>query len=169
MTSDVTVIIGWYGDPYVWVPRALYAEKSALDQTLEPDQVLVVSGRDMHTARNTGADLAKTEWLIFLDADDTLDGHYIEQMLQGTGPPTTIHGADAGRRARWGAGPDPTGSKSHCWKSSRDWFDGPAGSIQGRWRVSRPADLRGLGFVDSLLAGRCSHLRLPWRRLRNQR
>lgn len=79
------MIVGTYGDEAAWKPLADRAVQSAVQQTVLPDAVLHVHRSSLQEARNTGAEMADTEWLIFLDADDELDRQYIESMLRSPG------------------------------------------------------------------------------------
>lgn len=83
--SSVTVIVGTFGDEAAWKPLADRAVESAVQQTVLPDELLWVHRDSLQEARNTGAEMAASEWLIFLDADDELDEQYIESMLRAPG------------------------------------------------------------------------------------
>lgn len=75
---DVTVIVATYGD-LDWQARAYEtAVPSAVDA--RPHRIIVTHNATLAKARNLGADLAATEWLLFLDADDELAPGYIEAM-----------------------------------------------------------------------------------------
>lgn len=79
--DSISVIVGFYGDPS-WGEKAKCAEQSALQQTLPAREVIVYQGRSLHEARNGGAAEATGDWLIFLDADDTLDPGYLAAMYE---------------------------------------------------------------------------------------
>lgn len=96
--TDVSVIVATYGDPS-WFATADTACRSAKDQTV-PVEILQTHGPSLHEARNEAAGFATAEWLVFLDADDTLDPHYVEEMLKG--------GADLRQPATLGVYPDGT-------------------------------------------------------------
>lgn len=81
--NAVTIVIGTFGDP-VWVDRAHVAFRSAVAQTV-PATVVHVHGKTLADARNTGAAGTRSPWLIFLDADDTLDPGYVAAMTSGGG------------------------------------------------------------------------------------
>lgn len=87
--SDVAVIISTYGDKEEWQPLAERAASSANTQTVLPDEVYWVHEPGMNTSlgavRNRGARAASSEFLIFLDADDTLDPFYVQRMLEADG------------------------------------------------------------------------------------
>lgn len=83
--DDVTVIIPVYGDVERWAPLARRAAASAIAQTVPAAQVVLATAADLAEARNGPASWARTEWLVFLDADDELDVRYIEAMLAGEG------------------------------------------------------------------------------------
>lgn len=55
--------------------------ESVRAQTRLPDYVTWPHGVTLSEARNFGAQCCRTDWLIFLDADDALDPGYIEAML----------------------------------------------------------------------------------------
>jgi Glycosyl transferase family 2 len=83
--APVDVVIGTYGDLAKWQPKALKAMESAEKQTLKPTEIIWTHAKTLEEARNDGAYLGQSEWIIHLDADDTLDENYIEKMMQGTG------------------------------------------------------------------------------------
>jgi glycosyltransferase involved in cell wall biosynthesis len=83
--GDVTVVIATFGDIAVWQKRAQRAVDSVLKQSVQPVELVIKHGVSLADARNHGAQAARSEYLIFLDADDELDGRYIEFMLQGEG------------------------------------------------------------------------------------
>lgn len=83
--SNVTVVVGTFGEESVWEPLARRAMASVERQTVLPDEILWVHRDSLQEARNTGAEMAGTEWLIFLDADDELDQGYVEAMLRAPG------------------------------------------------------------------------------------
>lgn len=83
-TGDVTVIIPVFGDPAPWTALVRRAARSAHAQTVRP-KVVISHADDLATARNMPAQQARTEWLIFLDADDELDPRYVAAMLAGGG------------------------------------------------------------------------------------
>lgn len=95
MTESVGIVVATYGSdvPNPWMQLAVErALPSARNQTVRA-QVVFVHGDSLHQARNLGADGLDTDWLIFLDADDELDEHYVEAMLAGAGDirqPATI-------------------------------------------------------------------------------
>lgn len=68
-----------------FIELGLRAQMSAYRQTVEAHEVLTWIGSSVSDARNRAANHSTAEWLIFLDADDTLDPNYIERMLEGTG------------------------------------------------------------------------------------
>lgn len=81
---SVSVIIPVCGD-VKWDDMAKNAAASADRQTRRPDEIITVRADTVADARNAGASKATSEWLIFLDADDELDEHYIEEMFRGVG------------------------------------------------------------------------------------
>lgn len=95
--SNVTVVIPCFNDG-AFINQAL---QSVLNQTLKPDQIIVVddgsntatktileaikhndvkvvyqSNYGVSVARNVGIDLAKTEYILTLDADDYFNGTF---------------------------------------------------------------------------------------------
>lgn len=85
LENSVTVIIPVYGDLEKWVPLALKAFESANSQTIKPDNVFVSTGTNIRDCRNSAGLVVGSDWLLFLDADDTLSPTYIEEMLKGYG------------------------------------------------------------------------------------
>lgn len=72
----MTVIVATYGSSQ-W--RDLGA------QTAEAHDAMHVHGRSLAQARNSGAEHARSQWLIFLDADDDLAPGYIDAIHAATG------------------------------------------------------------------------------------
>lgn len=85
MTETVSIIIGTYGDKDNWYPLGRKAEASAYNQTVPAKEVLWFHAPTLQQARNEGVNNATGDWLVHLDADDTLDPHYVEGILNGTG------------------------------------------------------------------------------------
>lgn len=87
--STVACIVATYGpDKLIWDKLAHRAIASLAKQTRQPNQlhrIHVPEDNALHVARNRGAQMSSTEWLIFLDADDSLHPEYIEAMLAGEG------------------------------------------------------------------------------------
>ncbi len=77
--STVGVVIGTYGDAK-WVAKAKGAIVSVQAQTCAPDDWIQIHGATLADARNKGAKILGTDYLIFLDADDELDSRYVEEM-----------------------------------------------------------------------------------------
>ena len=73
------MIVATYGDP-AWQRIAKRAIASAKKQSLTPREVIAVHGETLAMARNQGAEQASSSHLIFLDADDELDRHYVRSM-----------------------------------------------------------------------------------------
>jgi glycosyltransferase involved in cell wall biosynthesis len=78
--TTIGVVVATFGDADVWVPLAARAAASAHAQTRPPDDVVCVHGFALHEARNAGAAELDTEWIVFLDADDSLDAGYLAAM-----------------------------------------------------------------------------------------
>ena len=82
--NSVTVLIPIYGhDLKRWIDLAMIAKESVDAQTVQPEHCLVLIGKDITECRNNALAF-RTEFTIFLDADDTLHPTYIEEMLKGT-------------------------------------------------------------------------------------
>lgn len=81
----VSVVIPTFGNNDLYRRLALRAANSAVDQSMEPLEIIRIHEETLQEARNNGAEQAKGEWLIFLDADDELDHHYIEAMYKAEG------------------------------------------------------------------------------------
>ena len=91
---DVSVGIGTYGDES-WVRLARHR---ALPSS--PVKVFHRHRGTLQEARNACLDTLRTEWVIFLDADDELEPGYVDAMAQGS--------ADIRAPAvRYVPGPDP--------------------------------------------------------------
>lgn len=91
MTESVAIIIGTYGHSS-WERRGVnLALKTNKEQCGEYGKnelgIEVIHEHDtssLITARNMGARRTEAEWLIFLDADDSLGENYVEHMRAGT-------------------------------------------------------------------------------------
>lgn len=90
---DVTfgVVIGTYGDD-VWKRRG---DNVANATSAYCDDLIHVHGKTLSEARNLGAEILSTDWLIFLDADDALAASYVAEMKDACEPgfllqPTTL-------------------------------------------------------------------------------
>lgn len=79
---DITAIIPIFGDIVKWEEKYKRAERSIHAQTVRPKYSLISLGDNLKNSRNIPALNAKTEWILFVDADDELDEHYIEEMLK---------------------------------------------------------------------------------------
>ena len=77
---DGSVIVATFGVPE-WQELADRAAASAEDQA---DEVLRVHGDTLARARNEGLRMARGEYVVHLDADDTLERGYVEALLAGT-------------------------------------------------------------------------------------
>lgn len=77
----VGVVIGTFGDLDEWGGIAERALASVEAQTRRVDDYCWMHADTLQEARNQGAErLDDVDWLIFLDADDELDPHYVEEM-----------------------------------------------------------------------------------------
>ncbi len=78
----IGVAVGTYGDKDYWGPLAKRALSSVHSQTLECEYQWVHADA-LHEARNKAARMLikrGCDWLVFLDADDELDAHFVEVM-----------------------------------------------------------------------------------------
>lgn len=90
--APIGVCIATYGDRSRWAPLAERALASVDRQTTRASFCRWYHGPNLHEARNRAASdvlndvtrLAgvRTDWLCFLDADDTLDPGYLEAMAR---------------------------------------------------------------------------------------
>lgn len=80
--GNVSIIIPTFGDFETWNRMSLEATNTAVKETRKPGKVIRVHQDTLAMARNLGALEANTDWIIFLDADDTLRRGYCEAMLQ---------------------------------------------------------------------------------------
>lgn len=87
MKDSVGVVIATYGELKWYELGKIRALPSVYAQTVSVDKVLQSHSGESSPARarNEGAVLIDTDWIIFLDADDTLDPKYIESMKAGYG------------------------------------------------------------------------------------
>jgi len=83
--NQVTICIATYGDDSYWRPLREVAAKSAQSQSVPCDLVFShipdSDARNCGPSRNIAAEMATTEWLLFLDADDTIDRNCVEKLL----------------------------------------------------------------------------------------
>lgn len=79
----ISICVGTFGDAK-WKRHAQQvAIPSAVHQETNRDfELRYVHGENLAEARNKAAEVAKGEWLVFLDADDELDRYYVEYMSQ---------------------------------------------------------------------------------------
>ena len=84
MGSQVAVIVATFGD-VEWERRAGRAVDSADAQ--HPAELIAYHDRTgtLASARNAAAQLARSEWLCFLDADDELEPGYLDTLEHGSG------------------------------------------------------------------------------------
>lgn len=78
---EVTIIVATFGGQS-WVDLAEQRAIPSAEQFRVP--VIHSHGDSLHDARNWGLDLARTEWVVFLDSDDELDAGYLDAIDQGT-------------------------------------------------------------------------------------
>lgn len=77
---DCTIVVASYGDR-TWHELANRAVQSAFDQDVP---VITVHGLSLHEARNAGLTQVRTDYTVFLDADDELRPDYCKILSQGT-------------------------------------------------------------------------------------
>lgn len=77
---DVTVVIATFGEDK-WMRLAM--ERAVPSVPPEVKTILSHHPSDLAVARNTGLEEVKTEWVVFLDADDELDDGYFDAMELG--------------------------------------------------------------------------------------
>lgn len=82
LQNEVSVIVPVYGDIEKWEPFYQRAIGAINSQTLKPKYILISIANDLQSARNRPAMGATTEWILFCDADDTLDENYVEEMMK---------------------------------------------------------------------------------------
>lgn len=100
---DVSVVVASFGTEE-W--RTLATERAIPSAEAQGVPVIHVHGEDLVGSRNAGLAQVKTEWVIFLDADDELELGYIEAMSEGT--------ADV--RGPWVRFMRPDGSERNFWQ-----------------------------------------------------
>lgn len=87
--QTVACVVATFGpEKQFWQKLAARAIGSIARQTRQPNElhrVHVDQPDSLHVARNRGAAMASSDWLIFCDADDVLHERYIEEMLAGDG------------------------------------------------------------------------------------
>lgn len=79
---DVTIIVGTFGDES-W--RDLARSRAIPSAELQGCPVISVHGSALAEARNEGANLAMSEWLVMLDADDELAPGYVDALDRSEG------------------------------------------------------------------------------------
>jgi glycosyltransferase involved in cell wall biosynthesis len=84
-SETVGVVVATFGDWEKWHAIGQRAVASIKAQTRPPDFFVWPHGETLAEARNFGAAELRTDWLIFLDADDELDHGYVESMLAAEG------------------------------------------------------------------------------------
>ena len=89
---SIDVIIATYGCES-WKKKALIAQNSVLQQTSPASSIHLIHGETLAQARNAGAYKSTADWLLFLDADDTLDLNFIcamREMIDQTTHPSPL-------------------------------------------------------------------------------
>jgi Glycosyl transferase family group 2 len=77
---SITVVVSTFGGDPIWREYAERAVTSAARQA----PTIHVHGDNLADARNKALAMVQTEFVIHLDADDTLAPGYVNAMLQGT-------------------------------------------------------------------------------------
>lgn len=96
---DVTVCIGTFGDRS-WIDLARRATASV------PNEIPVIHrhAETLHDARNAALAEVRTEWVVYLDADDELEDGYFDAMREGTADvrgPIARYMVDSTERNLW--------------------------------------------------------------------
>jgi glycosyltransferase involved in cell wall biosynthesis len=78
--NSIAVIVATFGDQAKWGRIADRALGSVAAQTERPAEIFHIHGETLAQARNAGALQSGSEWLLFLDADDAFDQHYVAAM-----------------------------------------------------------------------------------------
>lgn len=78
---DVTIAVATYGS-VAWFNTARQVAIPSAERFGCP--VVYQHGKTLHEARNAALEDVKTEYVIFLDADDQLDRNYLYDMAQST-------------------------------------------------------------------------------------
>lgn len=73
---DVTIAVCTYGDDE-WIDLA---ERRALPSARDQAPTAHFHADNLTDARNAALEYADTEWIVYLDADDELEPHYIDHM-----------------------------------------------------------------------------------------
>lgn len=76
---DVGIVVATYGSD-IWKEKAKTAVLSAQNQTVQ-SEVIHHHAQNLARARNEGASMISSEYIIFLDADDSLDENYVKEMI----------------------------------------------------------------------------------------
>lgn len=79
---SVSIVVGTFGDAKWSVMADAVALPSAYNQTYPATDIISVHADTLAQARNIGAERANGDWLVFLDADDTLDPRYLAAMSE---------------------------------------------------------------------------------------
>lgn len=77
---NVTICVATFGDPE-W--QAL-AESRAVPSAQSQAPVVRYHGESLHEARNACLEMVRSEWIVYLDADDELEPGYVTAMEKGS-------------------------------------------------------------------------------------
>lgn len=97
---EVTIAVATFGG-VEW--NRLAHERAIPSAEAQGVPVVHYHGRDLTDARNVALAKVKTEWVIFLDADDELEPGYVEAMAKGSADvrgPVALY-VTAGHERRW--------------------------------------------------------------------
>lgn len=81
--TTASICTGVFGH-HSWADLAWSRTKPSAEAQIPQTEYVLVHGSTLQDARNTAAERAKGEWLIFADADDELAPGYVEAILKGS-------------------------------------------------------------------------------------
>lgn len=98
---DVTICVATFGDQ-AW--RNLARDRALPSAQALGAPTVHIHGATLHDARNACLEHAKTEWVVYLDADDELEPGYLDAMASGTADaraPSVAYVHNGRRRPPW--------------------------------------------------------------------
>lgn len=105
-TPSITVCVATFGTER-WREAGRRAFESLLNQSDPPNEIIWVHGESLAHARNTAGLVARSEHLVFVDADDRLDRDYVRHMRPMVQPGRLVQPAQSlsGRQGTFVAQP----------------------------------------------------------------